>query len=189
MDIQAADTFVDVDNAHVLVRDAPGGDYVVETRVRTSVPDEGCCFNFAQAGLGVYGDEDRLVKLTHTAIFNTRQTEWAKEISQAQAPAGYSRYGNTVVGPPSEEWTHLRIVVEELATPSGGISGTDTHRYTAYTSQDGRNYVRGGTWTHTMGDAQQIALFAMGLQRPAAVTYTAEFDYVRVSTLAYSRRR
>ena len=185
--IQAADTFVDDDNAHVLVRDAPPGDYVVETRVRTNVPDEGCCFNFAQAGVGVYGDEDRLVKLTHTAIFNTRQTEWAKEISDEQAPEGYSRYGNTVVGPPSEEWTHLRVAVEELATPSGGINGTDTHRYTAYTSQDGRRYVRGGTWTHTMGNAQQIALFAMGLQKPADLT--AEFDYVRVSTLEHRRGR
>ena len=29
-------------------------------------------------------------------------------------PAGWSRYGNTVVGPPSEEWTYLRIVVERL---------------------------------------------------------------------------
>ena len=187
IDIQAADTYLDFNTAHVLVRDAPDGDYVIDTRVRTDVPDEGCCFNFAQAGVGVYGDQDRLVKLTHTAIFNTRQTEWAKEISDAQAPEGWTRYGNTVVGPPSEEWTYLRIAVEELDVPAGGPTGDDTHRYTAYTSQDGRRYVRGGTWTHSMGNAQQIALFAMGLQNPA--DFTAEFDYVRVSTLGYSRRR
>ena len=42
----------------MLVRGAPSADYVVETRVRVDVPDEGCCFNFAQAGLMVYGDED-----------------------------------------------------------------------------------------------------------------------------------
>ena len=29
-------------------------------------------------------------------------------------PEGWSRYGNTVVGPPSEKWTYLRIVAQEL---------------------------------------------------------------------------
>jgi arabinan endo-1,5-alpha-L-arabinosidase len=181
--IQRADTFVDVNNASVLVRDAPSGDYVVDTKVRFDIPDEGCCFNFGQAGVGIYGDEDRLVKLTHTSIFNTRQTEWAKEISAEQAPVGYSRYGNTVVGPPSEEWTYLRIVVEELDGQERDAAGGDTHGYTAYTSQDGTTFVRGGTWTHTLGDAQQIALFAMGQQPDTPGSFTAEFDYVRVSTL------
>jgi arabinan endo-1,5-alpha-L-arabinosidase len=188
VDIQRADTFVDVDNAHVLVRSAPDGDYVVETKVRISVPDEGCCFNFAQGGIGVYGDEDRLVKLTHTSIWNTRQTEWAKEISDEQAPVGWSRYGNTIVGAPSEEWTYLRIVVEELNGKERKAAGGDTHSYTAYTSQDGSTYVRGGTWTHTMGDAQQIALFAMGQQPDIKGSFTADFDYVRVYTLEQGRR-
>ena len=186
-EIQHGDTFVDANTAHVLVRDAPDGDYVVETKVRIDVPDEGCCFNYAQAGVGVHGDEDRLVKLTHTSIWNTRQTEWAKEISDEQAPAGWSRYGNTVVGPPSEEWTYLRIVVEELGGKERAAAGGDTHGYTAYTSQDGTTWVRGGTWTHTLGDAQQIALFAMGLTDPAQ-DFTAEFDYVRVFTLEHGRR-
>ena len=186
--IQKADTFVDVNNASVLVRDAPSGDYVVETKVRMDVPDEGCCFNFAQVGVGVYGDEDRLVKLTHTSIWNTRQTEWAKEISDEQAPVGWSRYGNTIVGAPSEEWTYLRIVVEVLNGQERKAAGGDTHGYTAYTSQDGRNYVRGATWTHTLGDAQQIALFAMGQQPGTPGSFTAEFDYVRVYALQGGRR-
>ena len=185
--IQAGDTYIDADTASVLVREAPDGDYVVETKVRIDVPDEGCCFNYAQAGIGVYGDEDRLVKLTHTSIWNTRQTEWAKEISDEQAPAGWSRYGNTIVGPPSEEWTYLRVVVEELSGKQRRDALGDTHAYTAYTSQDGRNWVRGGVWTHTMGDAQQIALFAMGVT-DAAQRFTAEFDYVRTYTLVHGHR-
>ena len=33
--------------------DAPDDDYVVETKVRLTVPAEGCCFNYVQAGLVV----------------------------------------------------------------------------------------------------------------------------------------
>jgi arabinan endo-1,5-alpha-L-arabinosidase len=176
--IQAADLYVDVDNASVLVRDAPKGDYLIETRVRVDVPDEGCCFNFAQAGLMSYGDEDNYLKLTNTSIFNTRQTEFAKELSPV--PEGWARYGNTVVGPPSEEWTHLRIAVKRLHGREKEAAGGDAEGYTAYTSEDGSNWVRGGTWTHSLGDAR-IALVSLGLQ-DVAQDFTAEFDYVRVST-------
>ena len=127
-----------------------------------------------------YDDEDNYLKLTNTSIFNTRQTEFAKELSPV--PAGWSRYGNTVVGAPSEEWTHLRIVVEQLRGAERAAASGDTEGYTAYTSQDGVNWVRGGTWTHSLGNDAQIALAAFGLQ-DAGQDYTAEFDYVRVSTL------
>jgi arabinan endo-1,5-alpha-L-arabinosidase len=182
VDIQPGDTYVDVDTAWVLTRDAPRGDYVVETRVRTDIPDEDCCFNFAQAGIGIYGDTDHYVKLTNTSIWNTRQTEWAKEIGAEQAGEGWSRYGNSVIGPPSEEWTYLRVVVEELRGAERAAAGGDTHGYTGYTSQDGTNWERGQTWTHTLGDDQQIALFAQGTVDPTQ-QFEAEFDYVRVSSL------
>ncbi|MGI8900911.1 MAG: hypothetical protein ACR2HA_08265, partial [Nocardioides sp.] len=81
VDVQHADQYVDVNNAWVLLRDAPDGDYVVETKVRLDVPDEGCCFNYAQAGIAIYDDQDNFVKLTNTSIWDTRQTEWAKEMS------------------------------------------------------------------------------------------------------------
>ena len=184
LEIQHADTYVDVNNAYVLLRDAPAGNYVVETRMRFDVPDEGCCFNYAQAGIGVYDDADNLVKLTETSIWNTRQTEWAKEI--APVPTGWSRYGNTVVGPPSEHenggWTYLRIVVKRLTGAARTAAGGDTRAFTAYTSQDGQTWVRGGTWTHSFARDAQIALFAMGATDPNQ-SFTAEFDYVRVSSL------
>jgi arabinan endo-1,5-alpha-L-arabinosidase len=186
VDIQHADQHVDTNSAFVLVRNAPKGGYVVETKVRVTVPDEGCCFNYAQAGLLVYDDEDNYLKLTNTSIWNTRQTEFAKEISPV--PAGWSRYGNTVVGPPAEERTYLRIVVERLTGAERKAAGGDTESYTAYTSQDGQAWVRGGTWTHSLGPDAQIALAAFGLQDPAQ-DYTAEFDYVRVYTLKESSSR
>ncbi len=189
VEVQHGDTYVDADTAWVLLHEAPKGDYVVETAVRMNVPDEGCCFNYSQVGIGIFGDEDNLVKLTETSIWNTRQTEWAKEIGQV--PEGWSRYGNTVVGPPSEHgdggWTYLRIVVEELTGKEQAAAGGDTHSYTAYTSQDGVNWVRGGTWTHSFDDGQ-LALFAMGTTDPGQ-TFTAEFDYVRVYSLKESAAR
>ncbi len=84
-------------------------------------------------------------------------------------PAGYPRYGNTVLGPP-DEWTYLRIVKR--------AQGTEEH-YTAYTSRDGVNWTRGGTWTHTLGRQVRIGLVAMG-----GSSFTANFDYVRVYALA-----
>ncbi|HSL46595.1 MAG TPA: hypothetical protein VK897_24385 [Anaerolineales bacterium] len=50
--------------------------------------------------------------------------------------------------------------------------------YTAYTSLDGENWVRGGTWTHELGTEAQIGLVSMG-----GAGFTAEFDYVRVHRL------
>jgi arabinan endo-1,5-alpha-L-arabinosidase len=174
-EVQPRDLFVDSNNASVLLRDAPAGDYVVETKVRVDVPDEGCCYNFAQGGLVIYGDDDNFIKLSSASIWETRQTEFAKELSDVQE--GQNRYGNTVVGPPGQDWTYLRIVVERLSGQEQREAGGDTERYTAYTSQDGRTWVRGGAWTHSLGDAR-IGLIS--LAAPTADTFTSEFDYVRV---------
>ncbi len=163
---QGGDLYVDSNSASVLVEDAPDGDYVVETRVHLDLPPEGCCFNYVQAGLVIYGDDDNFVKLSHASIWETRQTEFAKEVSAV--PDGYPRYGNTVVGPPGE-WTWLRIIKRTRG---------DEEEYTASTSQDGINWARGGTWTHTLGDTAQIGLISFG-----GTGFTARFEYVRVYEL------
>jgi arabinan endo-1,5-alpha-L-arabinosidase len=177
MDTQAADLFEGSNNASVLTEDAPAGNYVVETKVRLSVPAEGCCFNYVQAGLVVMANDDEFVKLTHVSIWNTRQTEFAKEVAPNQA--GYPRYGNTVVGPPGE-WTWLRIVKQTSGShaASGPYGGRE--RYTAYTSHDGVTWSKGGTWTHRLGDDARIGLVAMG-----GSGFVAEFDYVHVSRLRH----
>ena len=186
-EVEHTDLYVDSNTASVLVRDAPAGDYVVETKVRLEgLPDEGCCFNYAQAGLVIYEDDDNFIKLTHTSIWETRQTEFAKELSPV--PEGWSRYGNTVVGPTGDEWTYLRIVVERLTGAEQAEAGGDTERYTAYTSQDGITWVRGGTWTHSLGDDALIGLVAMGATDQVTSDITAEFDYVRVYSLKGTAR-
>lgn len=162
MDTQAADLHEDSNNASVLIQPAPKHDYLVETRVKLDVPPEGCCFNYVQAGLVIYGDDDNYIKLTHVSIWDTRQTELAKE--EFPVPPGFPRYGNTVVGAP-DEWTYLRLTHHACG---------QEECYTGYTSRDGVNWVRGGTWTHDLGDAPRIGLVAMG-----GTGFTAHFDYVR----------
>jgi arabinan endo-1,5-alpha-L-arabinosidase len=165
---QAADLYVDSNNASVLTEPAPNGPYIVDAKVRLNLPPEGCCYNYVQAGLVIYGDDNNYIKLVHVSIWETRQTEFAKEL--LPVPAGYPRYGNTVVGPPAE-WTYLRIV-------------KDTRRgeehYRAYTSTDGVNWVRGGVWAHNLGPNARIGLVSMG-----GSGFTAEFDYVRVYELQH----
>ena len=165
-DTQAADLFVDSNNASVLIESAPNGNYVVETRLKLNLPAEGCCFNYVQAGLVIYDDDDNFIKLVEVSIWETRQTEFAKELFPV--PDGYPRYGNTVVGPPGD-WVYLRIVKQNLA---------GEEHYTAYTSLDGVNWVRGGTWTHELGSDASIGLVSMG-----GSGFVAEFDYVRVYKL------
>jgi arabinan endo-1,5-alpha-L-arabinosidase len=174
-DTQAADLYVDSNNASVLTRPAPDDNFVVETKVRLSVPAEGCCFNYVQAGLVLYENDDSFMKLVHVSIWNTRQTEFAREVETV--PAGYPRYGNTVVGPPGE-WTWLRIVVR--STTAGSVDGPygGDRRFTAYTSHDGTIWTRGGTWAGDLGPDSKIGLVAMG-----GSGFTADFEYVRVNRL------
>jgi arabinan endo-1,5-alpha-L-arabinosidase len=161
---QAADLYVDSNDASVLTEPTPNGNYVVEAKVKLNLPPEGCCYNYVQAGLVIYGGDDAFIKLTHVSIWETRQTEFAREVPPP-VPAGYPRYGNTVVGPPGE-WTWLRIVKENKA---------GKEHYTAYTSNNGTFWVRGGTWTHDLGSGARIGLVSMG-----GSGFTANFDYVRV---------
>jgi arabinan endo-1,5-alpha-L-arabinosidase len=179
--VQKADLFRDTNTASLLTRAAPKGDYLIETKVRLDVPDAGCCFNHAQAGLVLYGDDDNYIKLMNTSMWETRQTEFSKEL--APVPAGWGRYGNTVIGPPSEDWTYLRIAVERLTGEARRAAGGDTTAYTAYTSQNGTDWVRGATWTHAL-PRPRIVLVAMG----GGGDFTAEFDYVRVYALRAGER-
>ena len=149
-DTQPGDLAREVNTASVLTRPAPSGDFVVQTRVRLDLPPEGCCQNFVQAGLVHYADDDRYLKLAHVSIWETRQTEWAKEVPPG--PPEFPRYGNGVVGAPGDT-TWLRVAVERRP-------GEDL--YTAYTSRDGRRWVRGGAWTHDLGADERIGLVSMG---------------------------
>ncbi|MDQ6709141.1 MAG: family 43 glycosylhydrolase [Candidatus Dormibacteraeota bacterium] len=198
---QAADLYKDSNNASVLVEPAPKGDYVVEVKLALDLPREACCFNFVQAGVVIYKNDDAFLKLANVAIFETRQTEWAKEIPNGST-AGNERYGNSVVGPPNEgppaegNWTWLRIVksshLRSLSVGGKG-PGDDGNRqsqalgvtefYQAYTSNDGKTWVRGAVWTHDLSDDARIGLISMG-----GSGFHAWFDYVHVYTVDHNTK-
>jgi arabinan endo-1,5-alpha-L-arabinosidase len=146
---EAADLYVDINNASLLARPLPSGDYRVELELRLDAP-LACCATPVQAGMVIYRDDDNYVKLVELAHNGLRQVEFGKELGPVQA--GYPRYGNTVIGTPGQT-TWLRIDV---------VQGPLGQRYTASSSQDGRRWVRGGTWTHELGPAARLGLVAMG---------------------------
>jgi arabinan endo-1,5-alpha-L-arabinosidase len=150
--------------ASVLTEPAPKGDYMVETRYSTDLPAAGCCYNYAQGAVLAYKDDGNYVKLDVFSDWNTRQTEFGKEVTPV--PAGYPHYGNGVGGPVGEK-TWLRIVRHVSA-------GADY--YTAYTSIDGVHWDRAETWRHNLGSNEKIALASMG--GPGG--FTSTFDYVHV---------
>ncbi|TCL71727.1 MULTISPECIES: family 43 glycosylhydrolase [unclassified Curtobacterium] len=157
--------------ASVLSEPAPRGDYVLQTTVAVDTPATGDGVNYVQGGLIVWGDDGDYVRLTSNSIFNTRQTEFGKQVSGQ--PAGAPSYGNTVVGPVGDTTT-LRIVHRVV---------DGEHRYTASTSVDGRHFVRGGTWTADLGSAPRIGLISLG-----GAGFTSTFEDLRVSTVATHRR-
>ena len=152
--------------ASVLTERAPKGDWVVQARVRTTVPTTGDSFNYVQGGLVVYGGDGHYVKLSSTAIFETRQTEFG--VQDSAQPEGRPTYGNQVVGPVGS-WTWLRITRHRVA---GHVA------YTAATSVDGRHFRTGGTWTTDLGAAPRIGLVSLG-----GAGFTTLIDSVRVSRL------
>jgi arabinan endo-1,5-alpha-L-arabinosidase len=152
--------------AGLLLEAAPVGDYMVETRMQLNVPAEGCCQNYAQAGVVIYGTDDNYLKLVLASVWETRQIEFGKEMSPV--PAGYPMYGSTFLEAPGE-WTWLRLVKRVK-------NGVET--FTPYSSRDGVNWARGGSWTHSLGVQARIGLLSMN-----AAGFTATFDYVRVYSL------
>ncbi len=65
--------------AHILAQDAPAGDFTVTVKLDFPLPEEDGFFFFQQAGVFIYENDDKYVRLDHVAIFNTRQIEFAKE--------------------------------------------------------------------------------------------------------------
>lgn len=167
---QAADLFEGSNDASVLTEASPPGNWLAEVKVDLDVPDQGCCFNYAQAGLVVYGSDDAYVKLTHTSIWETRQIEFAKEVA-APAP-GFPRYGTSVGGPPARTtWLRIAKVV---------VRGEE--RYVSYSSIDGVAFTRGAVWTHALGTSAKLGLVSFG-----GGGFTARFDHVKAWTLPPTR--
>ena len=159
----------------ILGEEAPAnGDWMVETKVTSGVPfDNSCCYNFAQPALFIYFDDQNSIKLDVAPIFDTRQSEFGRQVGPVAA--GYPTYNHQVVGPVGKT-TWLRIVMQR--------AGPDAQNYTAYSSPDGEIWTRGGTWTHATGEAGG-APPQIGISAQNSAGFTMDFDYVRVSRLKH----
>ncbi len=148
----------------VLLQDAPEGDFVVETKVDLDVPATGSSFGGTQAGLVVYADDDRFLKLVHAAAGEIRHVGFVREV--APVPR---RIGITTAGPPARV-TWLRLV----RTTVGGVPV-----FWASSSRDGVTWTRGSTWR-----ADDLGTPRIGLVAGGGEGFTASFDHLRVWSLA-----
>jgi arabinan endo-1,5-alpha-L-arabinosidase len=165
------DLHVDTNSAAVLATALPAGDLRIEARLRLDAPLD-CCARPVQAGLVLMRDDDNYVKLVELARGGLRQVEFGKELAPVEAH--HPRYGNTVAGTPGE-WTWLRLEVRR---------GGGEERYTGWSSQDGRNWVGGGAWTHRLGADAKLGLVAMG-----GAGHAVTFSHIAVSRLKLKLRR
>jgi arabinan endo-1,5-alpha-L-arabinosidase len=162
--VENADLTGTANTAGVLLRDAPAGDYTVETKVTLDLGQD-TVRNYQQAGLVAYAGDDDFARLTHVAIWNTRQVEYGRELTYA----GRLSYGGTTVGTPATT-TWLRLV--HTVDPSTG-----EHRFRGASSADGRHWTWSGVWTFPSTSAPRVGLVAHGGATPAV---TAHFDYLRI---------
>jgi beta-xylosidase len=162
---QGADLVGPGGGASVLLRDAPAGNYVVETKLTMDLGVD-VNLNYRQAGLIAYASDDLWARFTHVAIWETRQLEFGKE--QPFAP-GLS-FGGITAFPAPQDTTWLRLA--HRVDPDNG-----EHEYRAGMSTDGEHWTWGGVWTLPADTTPRIGLISLG-----GAGSTASFDYFRVYT-------
>jgi hypothetical protein len=159
---QPGDLVGPVNDASVLLRDPGAGPWTVETKLSIDLGTD-TVRNYQQAGLVAWSSDDDFVRLSHVAIWNTRQVEFGRELPYA----GRLSYGGTIVGPPAETtWLRLTHRVDP---------GNGEHELRAWSSRDGSNWVRGGVWTMAPEADLKVGLISHG-----GAGATARFDYVRL---------
>lgn len=164
--VEDADLVGDGNNASVLLRqvsdDVP---WTIETKLTIDLGVD-AIRNYQQGGLIAYVNDDLFTRFSHVAIWNTRQTEFGKEMPYA----GRTSYGGTIVGPPAET-TYLRIT--HRVDPKNG-----EHELRAWSRQPGKSWVKGGLWTLPAGSDIKVGLISHG--RQTGERATSRFDYFRL---------
>jgi hypothetical protein len=161
--VENADLVGTGNNAGVLLRDPGAGSWTIQTRVITNFGVD-TINNFQQAGLVAYVDDNLFTRFSTVSIWNTRQTEFGKEMPYA----GRLSYGGTIVGPPAGT-TWLRLT--HRLDPANG-----EHELRAWSSRDGSTWVKGGVWTLPADARLRVGLVAHGSDHGG----TAQFEYFRL---------
>jgi len=159
---QAGDLVGPTNDASVLLRDPGDGAWTVETKLTIDLGTD-TVRNYQQAGLVAWASDDDFARLSHVAIWNTRQVEFGRELPYA----GWLSYGGTIVGPPAETtWLRLSHRIDPR---------TGEHELRGWSSRDGSHWVKGGVWTMPSSADPRVGLVSHG-----GVGATASFDYVRI---------
>mgnify|MGYP000371515000 FL=1 len=166
---QAAELFRDNNSASVLLRDAPQGDFLVETKLTF----DGTRGN-QQAGLVLYENDDRYFKLTHTVLPLNRkggqflnEVEFGKEAERPTTPTPTAVANAPMFGAAPAETTWLRLYAQV-------DEANDEWDVRMASSTDGEDWQWGGVWSFPVLGDLRIGLVSMN-----ATGATAEFDYVR----------
>ncbi|MDT7577066.1 MAG: hypothetical protein QOH17_3399, partial [Pseudonocardiales bacterium] len=156
-------------NAGLLLREPPSqhGNWAIETKLTLDTGTREI-LNFQQGGLVVYVNDDLFTRLSDVAIWDTRQTEFGKEMVYA----GSTVNGGTIVGPPGAT-TYLRIVHHFDARHN-------EHELRAWTKRAGGVWEMGGVWTLPGNAHVQVGLESQG--RQTGDRKTSRFAYFRSFT-------
>ncbi|MGC7096083.1 family 43 glycosylhydrolase [Amycolatopsis lurida] len=164
---QNAELHLDNNTASVLLRDAPRGDYTIETKLRFT-PGQPA----QQAGILLYDNDNRYFKMVHSVLpLNhgggavLRTSEFTKEGPRPTTTPPTPVAGAPMFGGPAADTLWLRLSHHR----DGGA-----HEVRAATSRDGAHWVHNGVWTLPAAGELKIGLVSMN--RTGAL---AEFDYLR----------
>ncbi|MGW0784650.1 family 43 glycosylhydrolase [Streptomyces sp. NPDC002913] len=166
---QTAELYLGDNTASVLLRDAPKGDYTVETKLRFA-PDRAA----QQAGLVLYENDDRWFKLVHSVLPLTNGngavldvSEFGKEGERPTTTPPTAVANAPMFGGPTADTMWLRMAYHH-------DTGNGEHEVRASTSRDGVHWSVSGVWTLPVRGELKIGLVSHN--RSGA---TADFDYVR----------
>ncbi|WP_432106119.1 family 43 glycosylhydrolase [Streptomyces sp. bgisy091] len=166
---QDAELHLGNNTASVLLRDAPKGDFTVETKLRFA-PDKAA----QQAGLVLYENDDRFFKLVHSVLPLTNGdgalldvSEFGKEGERPTTTPPTAVANAPMFGGPTSGTMWLRLAYHR-DTEHG------EHEVRASTSRDGAHWSKGSVWTLPVKGELRIGLVSHN--RSGA---TADFDYVR----------
>lgn len=155
------------DTASLLLRDAPEGDYTVETKANIPLRPE-AMKGHQRAGLVAYLGDDLNAQLT-PALFEPLYVP--PTLTRLVQTLFFKEQGGGIgwmpAGPPNDT---VRLRLSHGVDPENG-----EHEFRAATSRDGENWKEAGTWTLPPGAEPRIGLLSVG-----GTGMTAEFDYFRV---------
>lgn len=167
---QAAELYQTTNTASVLTRAAPAGDYVVETKLTF----DGTTGN-QQAGILLYENDDRFVKLVHSVLpLNNaggavqHTTEFTKEHTRVSTGAVFA---GPMFGKAPAATTWLRLAYHYDAAH-------DENDVRMAQSTDGVTWEWGGSWSFPHNGDLEVGLVSMN-----TAGATGTFDYVRAYRL------